>query len=150
MEYLQYQLHVSASTLATVRLAFNLSRDYTIRMVYSGKAGGGATRSRFTIVSSMQIRTLDRITNIWCQYPDLTCLRAIIEVSYFSAVLSYLLSGVGVAGRLHWIVRVVWGVRCFINLKLRYRWFWSLWVKWVFYSPLSLLSFPQYHLNYQH
>jgi hypothetical protein len=39
MEYVQYQLHVSASTMAIIRLAFNLSRDYKIRMVYSG--GGG-------------------------------------------------------------------------------------------------------------
>jgi len=30
MEYLYYQLHVSASTLAIIRLAFNLSSDYTI------------------------------------------------------------------------------------------------------------------------
>jgi len=36
MEYQQYQLHVSASTLAIIRLAFNLSRDYTICMVYWG------------------------------------------------------------------------------------------------------------------
>jgi hypothetical protein len=34
MEYLQYELHVSASTLAIVRLAFNLLRDYTICAVY--------------------------------------------------------------------------------------------------------------------
>jgi hypothetical protein len=34
MQYLQYQLHVSASTLAIIRLAFNLSRDYAICMVY--------------------------------------------------------------------------------------------------------------------
>jgi hypothetical protein len=39
MEYLQYQLHVSAFTLAIIRLAFNLSRDYTIYMVYSGGRG---------------------------------------------------------------------------------------------------------------
>jgi len=39
MEYLQYQLHVSASTLAIIRLAFNLSRDYTICMVCSGGWG---------------------------------------------------------------------------------------------------------------
>jgi len=39
MQYLQYQLHVSASTLTIIRLTFNLSRDYTICMVYS--AGGG-------------------------------------------------------------------------------------------------------------
>jgi hypothetical protein len=36
MEYLQYQLHVSASTLVIIRLAFYLSRDYTICMVYLG------------------------------------------------------------------------------------------------------------------
>jgi hypothetical protein len=35
MQYLQYQLHVSASTMAIVGLAFNLSRDYTICMLYS-------------------------------------------------------------------------------------------------------------------
>jgi hypothetical protein len=35
MQYLQYQLHVSASTLAIIRLAFNLSRDYAICTVYS-------------------------------------------------------------------------------------------------------------------
>jgi len=29
MQYLYYQLHVSASTLAIIRLAFNLSRYYT-------------------------------------------------------------------------------------------------------------------------
>jgi len=39
MEYLQYQLHASASTLAIIRLAFNLSRDYTICMVYFWEAG---------------------------------------------------------------------------------------------------------------
>jgi hypothetical protein len=39
MEYLQYQLHVLASTLAVIRLEFNISRDYTIRMVYSGEGG---------------------------------------------------------------------------------------------------------------
>jgi len=49
MEYLHYQLHVSASTLAIIRLAFNLSRDYTICMVCSGKGA----RSCFTIVGSM-------------------------------------------------------------------------------------------------
>jgi hypothetical protein len=62
MDYLRYQQHVSASMLAIIRLAFNLSRDYIIRMVYLGEEGG--TRSRFTIVDSMKIRTLDRITNI--------------------------------------------------------------------------------------
>ena len=61
MQYLQYKLHVLVSTLAVIRLALNLSRDYTIRMVYSG---GEGTRPRFTIVGSMKIRTLDRITNI--------------------------------------------------------------------------------------
>jgi hypothetical protein len=30
-----YQLHVSASTVAIIRLALNLSRDYTICMVCS-------------------------------------------------------------------------------------------------------------------
>jgi hypothetical protein len=44
MEYLYYQLHVSASTLAIVELAFNLTRDYTICMVYSGNGGGGGGR----------------------------------------------------------------------------------------------------------
>jgi len=34
MDYLQYQLHVLASALAIIRLAFNLSIDYTICMVY--------------------------------------------------------------------------------------------------------------------
>jgi len=57
MEYLQYQLHVSAPTLTVIRLAFNLSRDYTNCMVYSG---GGGARSRFTIVGSMKIRTIQR------------------------------------------------------------------------------------------
>ena len=33
MEYLQYQLHVLASTLAIIRLAINLLRDNTICMV---------------------------------------------------------------------------------------------------------------------
>jgi hypothetical protein len=61
MEYLQYELHVSASTLAIIRLTFTLSRDYTIRMLYSG---GGGARSRFTIGGSMKIRTLDTVTNI--------------------------------------------------------------------------------------
>jgi len=36
MEYLYYQLHVSASTLAIIRLALNLSRDYAICMVCLG------------------------------------------------------------------------------------------------------------------
>jgi hypothetical protein len=36
MEYLYYQLYVSASTLAIIRLALNLSRYYTICMVCSG------------------------------------------------------------------------------------------------------------------
>ena len=53
MEYLYYQLHVSASALAIIRLALNLSSDYTICMVCSG----GRTRSRFTIVGNMKIRT---------------------------------------------------------------------------------------------
>jgi len=44
MEYLQYQTHVSASTLAIIRLAFNLSRDYTICMVYFWGGGGEGTR----------------------------------------------------------------------------------------------------------
>jgi len=61
MVYLQYQLHVLASTLAIIRLAFNLSRDYTICVVYWGEGG---MRSRFSTVGSMKIRTLDRITNI--------------------------------------------------------------------------------------
>ena len=73
-------------------------------MVYFG---GGGARSRLTIVGSMKIRTLDRITNISCQYPDLTCLSAIIVVCYDSAVYKCMLSGVGVAGRLHCIVRGV-------------------------------------------
>jgi hypothetical protein len=48
MEYLYYQLHVSASTLAIIRLALNLSRYYTICMVCSGGGGGreGGTSSR--------------------------------------------------------------------------------------------------------
>jgi hypothetical protein len=137
MEYLHYQLHVSASILAIIRLAFNLSRDYTICMVYWG--GGGTTRYRFTIVGSMKIRTSDRVTNIWCQYLDLTCLRAIIEVCYVSTVFNCMLSGVGVVGRLHCIVRGVWGVGCIINLRLLYRWVWSLWVKWVFFSSRGSL-----------
>ena len=136
-EYLQYQLHVSAPTLAIIRLAFNLSRDYTICMVYCGEGGGA--RSRFTIVGSMKIRTLDIISNIWCHYPDLTCLRAIIEVCYDSTVLNCMLSGVVVAGRLHCIVRGVWGVGCIINLILRYRWVWNLWVKWVFFFLVAWL-----------
>ena len=61
MEYLQYQLHVSASTLAIIRLAFNLSRDYTIYMVCSWEGGRG-TRSRFTIVGSMEIELSVRIS----------------------------------------------------------------------------------------
>jgi len=61
MQYLQYQLHVSASTLAIIRLAFNLSRDYTICMVYFGE---GETRTPFTIVGSMKIRTLDRVIRL--------------------------------------------------------------------------------------
>ena len=81
--------------------------------------GGRGTRSRFTILGSMKIRTLDRITNIWCQYPDLTCLRAIIEVCYVSTVFNCTLSGVGVAGRLHCIVRGVWGVGC---IKVTSKW----------------------------
>jgi hypothetical protein len=36
MVYLQYQLHVSASTLAIIRLAFNLSRDYTYMVAKLG------------------------------------------------------------------------------------------------------------------
>ena len=43
MKYLQYQLHVSASTLAIVIFVFNLSSNYTICVVYFG---GGGTRSR--------------------------------------------------------------------------------------------------------
>jgi len=61
MEYLYYQLHVSASTLAIIRLEFNLSRDYTICMVCSGEGGTG---SRFTVVGSMKIRTWNGVTNI--------------------------------------------------------------------------------------
>jgi len=37
MEYLQYQLRVSAYTLAIIRLTFKVSRDYTICTVCSGK-----------------------------------------------------------------------------------------------------------------
>jgi hypothetical protein len=47
MEYLQYQLHVSASTLAIIRLAFNLSRDYTICMECSGKGERGGNETSF-------------------------------------------------------------------------------------------------------
>jgi hypothetical protein len=72
-------------------------------MAYSGEG----TRSRFTILGSMKIRTLDRITNIRCQYPDLTCLRAIIEICYVSTVFNCILSGVWVAGGLQCIVRGV-------------------------------------------
>jgi hypothetical protein len=43
MEYLQYQLHVSASMLAIVRFVFNLLSKYTICVVYFG--GGGADLS---------------------------------------------------------------------------------------------------------
>jgi hypothetical protein len=39
MEYLQYQLHVSASILAIVRFVFNVSSHYTICVVYF--EGGG-------------------------------------------------------------------------------------------------------------
>ena len=58
---LYYQLHVSASTLAIIRLALNLSSDYTICMVCSGE---GEARSRFTVAGSMKIRTWDGVTNI--------------------------------------------------------------------------------------
>jgi len=39
MEYLYYQLHVSASALAIIGLALNLSSNYTISMVCSGEGG---------------------------------------------------------------------------------------------------------------
>jgi hypothetical protein len=112
VEYLHYQLHVLASTLTIIRLAFNLSRHYTICMVCCGEGGGDLI---FTIVGSMKIRTLVGITNIWCQYPDL---RAITEVCYVSTIFNCMLSGVGVVGRLHCIVRGVWGVGCIINLRI--------------------------------
>jgi hypothetical protein len=171
MQYLQYQLHVSASTLAIIRLTFNLSRDYTLQKWYmqylqyqlhvststlaiirlefnfnkrlynlygvlcgEGVGGGRGTRSRFTTVFSIKIRTLDGITNIWCEYPDSTCLIATVEVCYVSTAFNRMLSDVGVVGRVPCIVRGVCGVGCtsIINLRLRYRWVWSLWVKWVF------------------
>ena len=53
-------------------------------------------------------------------------LKEIIEVCYGSTVYNCMLSGVGVAGRLHIIVRGVCGVGCIINLRLRYHWVWSL------------------------
>jgi len=93
---------------------WHLTYQETIQSVWCTLGRGGA-RSRFTIVGSMKIRTLDRITNIWCQYPDLKCLRPIIEVCYDSTIFNRMLSGVGVAGRLHCIVRGVWGVGCVIN-----------------------------------
>jgi len=49
-----------------------------------------------------------------------------------------MLSGVGVAGRLRCIVRGVRGVGCIINLRLRYHWVWSLWVKWPLYPENNL------------
>jgi hypothetical protein len=67
----------------------------------------GGKISPFTTVGSMKIRTMDRSTNISCQYPVLTRLRAIIEVCYDSTVFNCMLSGEGVAGRLHCIVRGV-------------------------------------------
>jgi hypothetical protein len=63
MEYLQNQLRVSASTLAIIRLAFNLSGDYTFGWGWLG-GGVGATRLRFTLVGSMNIITFDRISDI--------------------------------------------------------------------------------------
>jgi hypothetical protein len=47
MQYLQYRLHVSASTLVIIRLAFNLSRYGVL----------WGTRSRFTIVGGMKVLT---------------------------------------------------------------------------------------------
>jgi len=47
MQNLQCHLHVSASTLTIVTLSFNLSRDYTICMVYPG---GGKRNLVFNIV----------------------------------------------------------------------------------------------------
>ena len=55
MEYLHYQLHVSASTLAIVRFVFNLSSNYTKCVVFSWVVGAG--------VGGMKIWILDRIAN---------------------------------------------------------------------------------------
>ena len=92
MEDLQYQLHVSASTLAIIRLTFKLSRDYNLYNLLWGRE----TRSRFTIVHSMKISTLDSITNIWCQYPDFTCLKT---NNRNMLRFKCMLSGVWVAGK---------------------------------------------------
>ena len=54
---------------------FYLTYQETVQSVWRALGWEEGTRSRFTIVGSMKIKTLDRITNIWCQYPDLTCLR---------------------------------------------------------------------------
>ena len=127
-----HQAPAGNSTLATIRLAFNLPKDYTICMVYSG-----GTRSRFTVVDSIKIRTLDRITNIDVNILIWHVLRAVIKVCHVSIVFHCMLSGVGVAGRLHCIVHGVRGVGCIINLRLRYRWVWSLRVN--FFSPFFFL-----------
>ena len=50
MQYLQYQLHVSASTLAIVGFVFNLSSNYTICVCTVG-----GDEILFTKVSSMKI-----------------------------------------------------------------------------------------------
>jgi hypothetical protein len=78
MQYLQYQLHVSASTLAIVRSAFNLLSNYTICVVYSG----GGDEISFTKVGGMKVWVMDTIANIWCQYRDLTCLTFKNRASY--------------------------------------------------------------------
>jgi len=91
------KIHRATQQLGRVQAVPRLCGFYRgICLTTEEKARKNLSHGRFTIVDSMKIRILDRITNIWCQYPDLTCLRAIIEVCYVSTVFNCMLSGVGV------------------------------------------------------
>jgi len=63
MEYLQYQLHVSASTMAIVRFVFNSLSNYTISVVYSGGTGTRSRLQKGVIIQRFQSKLLRAIVN---------------------------------------------------------------------------------------
>jgi hypothetical protein len=126
IEYLQYQLHVSASTFAIIRFAFNLSSNYAICVLYCG--GGGwdlVYKSGWN-----ENLTLDRIPNIWCKYPNLTCLMP-YNHSMLQSTACWMAWGSPVGPIALCLVSDNFG-GSIINLWLWYCWGWILWVRWMF------------------
>jgi hypothetical protein len=113
-----------------------LTYQETVQSVWRalGRRWGG-TRSCFTIVASMKIRTLDRITNIWCQYRDLKCLmtcnHSMLQKTASTACWVAWRSPIGPIA-LCMVSDESGGSTCIIKLRLLYCWSLSLWVRRMF------------------